>query len=238
MKIGKESEFLEFLDLPKVKNRILEIVFKENDYFKNNVSNNDFMYFSKYTQEIEKDKKEIDSLKKSIINITNEKQKSDEEIEKLNKNIDSLNKEIKDIKNQFRIPLELYKNYCGLPQDIKCSLENLLSDKSPLEFMVKCVQWDNIKGLEDFIIANLDFRKISEENINVLNEIYDGMFFMYSIENKNCKRLNTKVGEEYDIDIHSIGIGSKCVSGKVERVLFDGYVKGNNIRKSIIWTEI
>lgn len=143
-------------------------------------------------------------------------------------------KELAVFQQHFQMPTKLFEKYRSLPQHITESLERVLSANNLLEFIIKGVQWENLQGLEEYILANLDFRTVSENDVYILKEIYDGLFVLFCEVNSNCARLGTRVGEEFDLEYHTKGAGSKGVSGEIEAVLFDGYRKGNYIRKSVV----
>lgn len=193
----------------------------------------------------------IQKNEKTICKLQDERDRAEERLsdaEKINiesrnllikyeRDLSKVNSELHDYKEQFLAPIMAFEKYCSLPENITYSLSNILSTESVIEFLIKGVQWDNIQGLEDFILANLDYSKVAGTDMSVLQEVYDQLFDLYGIVNRNCSRIITKVGEEFDLDYHTKGPGSKGVSGKIEKVLFNGYRKGNNIRKSVVLIE-
>lgn len=136
----------------------------------------------------------------------------------------------------FDLPLGLYEQYCSLPRDILEALGQILSSKSVTEFLVRGVQWDNLEGLEAYILANVS-RGAATGETDVLRRVYDELFRLYCMAHSNCSRLNTKIGDPFDSEYHTRGHGSRGVSGRIENVLFDGYRKGNTVRKSVVWVE-
>lgn len=148
-----------------------------------------------------------------------------------------VNDALKSYKACFDLPLGIYEQYRSLPGDIRMTLGTILSSASVIEFLVRGVQWDNLQGLEDYILANVNHRTVSEEEIGILRGIYDELFRLYCMAHANCSRLNTKIGDEFDLEYHTKGAGSRGVSGAIEKVLFDGYRKGNVVRKSVVWVK-
>ncbi len=152
----------------------------------------------------------------------------------LNATIEQLKIDIDFYKSIYGKADNLFNMYKSLSENISIDLANILDSDNQIAFLVKGVQWENLKGLEDYILANLD---MEEKDFSVLCKVFDGLFELYAIADKNCVRLNTKPGEEFDLDYHTRGAGSRGVDGKIEKVLFDGYKKGNMLRKSVVWIE-
>jgi molecular chaperone GrpE (heat shock protein) len=75
-----------------------------------------------------------------------------------------------------------------------------------------------------------------KQDIIVLQKIYDQLFEMYCLANSECRRLHTQIGEVFDQDNHVL-VGSSGAGGEICEVLFDGYKKGEKIRKSLVRVE-
>lgn len=251
MKNKDIDKLLELLDEELVQQKIIEIVTCQiKNAVVNQVQNNDESN-SLLLQQLKTEKKSQDEKIERLEYELSEKQKELEKKKYLQARLEEVESErdqyknmmnelVSDLeyyKNSFAKPKKIYDKYCGLSQNTMLALSNVLSNESVIDFIVKGVQWANLQGLEDYITANLNANTISECDMEILKEIYDELFELYSGADGNCHRLNTKVGEEFDLDYHVKGFGSKGVSGTIEKVLFDGYKKGNNVRRSIVLIE-
>lgn len=193
-------------------------------------------YSKDYSIEKEKNqklKKEKEQLEEKNKQLKQEKEQLEKECFDVETEFQKENNKRKQYEKKYGEIERLFKIYNDLPMEVKEDLSNVLNAESSLEFLLAGVQWDNISGLEDYIIANLYNDK---KEISILQEIFDGLFELYAKANGNCERLHTKEGDLFDLDFHTRGSESKGVDGRIETVLFDGYKKGNNyIRKSIVW---
>ncbi len=182
-----------------------------------------------YEEEVQEYKRKLETAQEDV-------KKYKKDVQDTKGVLTSTQKELQDLKSQFSEVLSIYQKFCSVSETTMDSLINVLTKESVIGFLVKGVQWENINGLGEFIECNLDSGKISEEEMAILNEVYDKLFQLYCLTDESCHRLETTVGEVFDSDYQVRGSGSKDVSGAIEKVLFEGYRKGNHIiKKSIVW---
>lgn len=191
----------------------------------------------KYEMEIRRLQNERERMNAQLSEANRAAQNSRMQLEKLESEQRKANDALEYYRTCFELPLGIYEQYRALSGEVRMALGHILSSESVTEFLVRGVQWDNLRGLEDYILANVNHRAVPEEEIDALRHIYDELFRMYCMAHTNCGRLNTKVGDRFDEDCHTRGAGSRGVSGNIEKVLFDGYRKGNTVRKSVVWVE-
>lgn len=213
--------YKEFYDRSKFK------VDKYNDLAKKiDLQKNDF---EKCEVELTKKEKEIEKLKCNISSLENEKNNLSNELESANKTIEIL-------KKKFETPITYFKLYQGLSDSVKSGLENVISDKSEIAFIVSCSSEENLSFIWEYIkdISN----NIESKDFIVLNDIFDYFFdvFNESLPEARYKRDDVEIGEDFDEDIYDRCSGSST-SGEITKVVLKGYKSRNTgkiIHKSLV----
>ena len=127
----------------------------------------------------------------------------------------------------------IYRSYLGLDQGIQQELSRVLSTESAELFLVWGSQWNNLEALWDFM--SYRFHLLDEESRVCLNEVFDYLFELYRKVNPTYQRLEVKIGDEFDEDIHIRSANSR-VGGRISKVLLCGYrnVNTGKLKKSIV----
>ena len=114
---------------PKIQELIRNIAAEKIDLQKNAIEKCEF--------ELTKKEKDIEKLKCNISSLENEKNNLSNELESANKTIEIL-------KKKFETPITYFKLYQGLSNSVKSGLENVISDKSEIAFIVSCSSEENL----------------------------------------------------------------------------------------------
>ncbi|CAG36717.1 hypothetical protein [Desulfotalea psychrophila] len=139
----------------------------------------------------------------------------------------------------FKDFITAYRLFQDLPQEVRISLQPLLNDSSLNTFIMSSAQMPTIENIWNYIkyeIIEEQHREEKNLHLEQIKNIFDLLFSQYVCYDSNYSRLTTKKGEVFDPDIH-IRVLSGRVSGRVDRVLFQGYENkktGLIIKKSIV----
>lgn len=225
------EDLLTALKVPQIQRRIKEIVTEDN----------------KITELLETgDKKQLpDQILYLTQALNNEKEKRahmEQEKEYLEKELQLIEKDRKVLRRDNECFLENYgtlndhyQSYISLGKEIHKELSRVLSTASPDQFLCWGSQWGNIEALWQFMDISLVQNRHGLETIEVLRDIFDYLFELYSNATGNYERISTAVGDIFDEECHK-RFGESRVSGRITQVLLQGYrgVYNKKIQKSIV----
>ena len=155
----------------------------------------------------------------------------EEENTQLKYDLTKARKKASDIAEKYTDIEKYYEMYCNLSDDIHNTLSRVLSCKSPALFIASGSQRDSIEGLWDTI----SYRRYSEEELDILGEIFDFFFELYNDFHNMYERLDTRPGDLFDSKLHNRISGG--VNGTISYVFLKGYrniKNGDIIKKSMI----
>ncbi|ONI40586.1 hypothetical protein AN640_08630 [Candidatus Epulonipiscium fishelsonii] len=101
----------------------------------------------------------------------------------------------------------IFKVFEGLDDNVKSGLDGIFRDNARDKFLISCFELEKIEMLWDFIYYTIENVNNNVEAVNNLNLILDYFFKLFNYINPMYERLNVKIGEKIDSDLH-IKIGS------------------------------
>lgn len=148
-----------------------------------------------------------------------------------------IEEKLKTYEENFSDAVDLYSKYKNVSEERRNFLMTIVSDKSLIDFISSCVQFNNIEALWDYIKTML-YEEHEDQEVNILISIFEHFFLLYNNLSETPLYLmaDVNIGDEFDDDYHIRGNGSK-VSGKITSVQLRGYksaVTNKYKRKSIV----
>jgi chromosome segregation ATPase len=156
------------------------------------------------------------------------------EIKEMNSEKNKLSKKVDFYRDNFEKELTTYALYEGLCSSTKASLKGIFKDDSLKGFLACGLQEKNISSLWDYIKDEL--REEENADIKSLKTIFYFFFEGYNRAYPMYEVQKVALGDEFDTEEH-IKTNASSVSGKVDEVVFTGWVNGKTkkiVKKSIV----
>lgn len=183
-----------------------------------------------YESEIKIQRTNVTRLEKSIVDITEHK-------DKVQNLLDKVNVDIMELKIQIDTPIKYLDLYKKLPEIIRSGLSNVVIDTNVITFIVSCSNEDNLKAIWTYI-KDIINDKYSSADINTLKNIFDYFFKVYndSLSEPKYLRDYVELGDNLDDEFYDRGSGSST-SGPIKEIILHGYKSKNTGRivcKSVV----
>lgn len=184
---------------------------------------------SELEAELQKKQSKISKLENAIEELNQEKSE-------LSANLKSVDGIINSLKKKFETPAKYLEMYRSLSYAVRSGLENVVSDKNEITFIISCSNehnllsvWEYAKGISNDYDGS-DFRTLSL--------IFDYFFdvFNESLPKPKYERDDVEAGDCFDDDLHDRCFGS-ATSGDITKVILRGYKSKNTgkiICKSVV----
>ncbi len=155
------------------------------------------------------------------------------ELDNVNETNKNLLNEVKSYQLKYKNIEEVYNDYISIDEEIKNGFKNLIDTKNIIAFIISGTDSDNLKLIWERI--GIYIEKYDKDTIDKLKRTFDLFFEIFNSVHHLYTRIDTSIGDKFDIEIHSKVKDSK-VSGAVTEVLFEGYtnIKTGKIEKSIV----
>lgn len=229
-------------DKNECKEKYLETKKKYDDI----VSNMEILENSKAQLQKEYDEllKELKTTKRFVKQIEDENNLLKEENLSINTDLckekeisKNLKSKIDRYHNNFQESIQLFHKFSTIPDDIRESLSNTISNESIILFIISCSQYRNLESLWDYT-KSMYINNEETETLKILKDIFYYFFGRYNslYEEIAYEFDDTEEGDYFDDDKNIKGYNSAS-SGKITKVLLKGYKSvntGNYIRKSVV----
>lgn len=160
----------------------------------------------------------------------NSHRQTKKEKEQIEKEKEQIEKELEKLKEE--ICYELYEEYCKLAKDFRDKFSYI--DSANIFSFFKTSGGDRVlMELHTFIANAVQDGKAEAQN---LIHFFNSLFIAHKKQDKLLMRLEVKDGDRYD-NREMIKIGNGASQGKVVKVLFQGFKKGNVTKESLVEVE-
>jgi small-conductance mechanosensitive channel len=237
----KTEEFLEFLEKPKVQQKIQEITNQDKKQESQEKTKEEELMgiidnLKKLLGVKESDNKE---LEQKIESLRGEKQTLIYDNQELSNTLQIKNQELKKqldfYRKNFESELRIYEKFISLSESTKSSLSGIFKGESLSNFIACGVQEKNIQNLWEYTKAEI--LEDSNDDISKLVEIFEFFFQRYIIAYPIYESLDTQTQQSFDTELHIKHHSSSSSSGSVSKVYLQGYknIKTDKIiKKSIV----
>lgn len=176
---------------------------------------------------------EIENYRNEQINHLSRIKECEAELDNVNETNKNLLKEVKSYQLKYKNIEEVYNDYISIDEEIKNGFKNLIDTKNIIAFIISGTDSDNLRFIWERISIYIE--KYDKDTIGKLKRTFDLFFEIFNSVHHLYTRIDTSIGDKYDIEIHSRTQDSK-VSGAVTEVLFEGYtnIKTGKTEKSIV----
>lgn len=158
------------------------------------------------------------------------------EIKTLSDRLNTAERVVQQYQERFDAPIRYFQSYQSLSESVKSGLENVISGKNELSFLVSCSNEEHLSAIWEYAkeISN-DFE---QNDFQILTQIFDYFFELFneSLPETKYVRDDVQVGDELDDEYHDRCYGS-ATSGEITAVILRGYRSKNTgkmIHKSIV----
>ena len=173
-------------------------------------------------------KAENSSLEDELHTLRTENDSLKAEQARLKERIAVTEKYARGIAEKYEAAEKYYDMYCRLSDEIHGTLSRVLSCESPMLFVVSGSQRGSIEGLWDTI--GYSYGKYSDEELNILKEIFDFFFELYNSFTNTYERLDTAPGDSFDSKLCIPEGIPKHKHRKYRKEIYDNYLTGE-----ILW---
>lgn len=173
-----------------------------------------------YEKKLDDLQKRFDDKSERVVELENQLKDIKSEVN------DSKNKRTEAEKERDRykkkyMSLELaFDKYCSLSNNVLMSFQSIINNSSSLAFLISGTNDDSIRLLFEKI--SMEWKKYDSQTLHTLNEVFDFLFEHFQINNPEYKRIQTEVGENFDLEKHNRTAESLPV-GKITQVIISGY---------------
>ena len=153
----------------------------------------------------------------------------------LNRKITVLSETVIFYRDKFESFIEIQKKYNELSKGTRESLSGIFKEESVIGIVACGIQESNINSLWDYIKDKVKEERTEEDTEN-LKIIFEKLFAIYKLSNPKYEIQNVEKNMEFNSEEYT-RVSSGKVSGKIEKVLFHGYINSNNgnvIKKSVV----
>lgn len=143
-------------------------------------------------------------------------------------------KENEKYESQFNNLTKIHNKYMELSEKSKNSLSGIFKDTTVLGILSCGIQSDNLNSLWDYIKDEL--KNENFEDAENLKFIFEELFKIYILSNSKYKFQEVKKDDSFDSESYIRHCSGK-VSGKIEEVIFLGYINEKNgeiIKKTLV----
>ena len=211
----KNEELMNNIHKLQYEKECIQAKIKEYEYEIENYRNKPIKYLSR-----------IKECKAELVRV-------EDELDNVNETNKNLLKEVKSYQLKYKNIEEVYNDYISIDEEIKNGFKNLIDTKNIIAFIISGTDSDNLRFIWERI--GIYIEKYDKDTIGKLKRTFDLFFEIFNSVHHLYTRIDTSIGDKFDMEIHSKVKDSK-VSGAVTEVLFEGYtnVKTGKIEKSIV----
>lgn len=186
---------------------------------------------SELQKQIDLNEKELNNLRNENIRLNYDKSEQQKQISLKEKELTDLRDDNNKLNKRYRCLDEMYEKFCSLDDEMIRSFQLIINTSSATSFLISGTDFEALNLY--FKKVCMEYKKYNDEQMRILNDVFDYLFDEFNKLNVEYSRNDTIVDDEFDGCIHARTADSLPV-GKITKVIMRGFSNEHTLVKSFV----